>query len=214
MRADDSSRDSGALDARLPDICAAGAQIEAAPFRQRDLIASGRLATPSAGLPSATLPGYTRLRELHRGGQGVVYLAIQESTGRHVAIKLVHSRPLPGRGATGLARFRREIEVLSRLKHPNIVTVHDCGQDQDHVFLVMDYVRGVPLDEYVASQFPISDFRIPIRRRGATEPRNRIGNRQSSPVVRPHLRWRQRRPLTWRHPSRPEAGQYPGGRAG
>src|SRR5262249_40923404 len=43
----------------------------------------------------------------------------------------------------------REIDILSRLKHRNIVTVHDCGRDHEHVYLVMDYVAGLPLDQAV-----------------------------------------------------------------
>ena len=62
---------------------------------------------------------------IHRGGQGIVYRAIQESTGRTVAIKVMLGRPLAG--ASDKARFDREVQILAQLKHPNIVTVHDSG---------------------------------------------------------------------------------------
>ncbi|MCI0630836.1 MAG: protein kinase [Phycisphaerales bacterium] len=143
----------------VADIQLARAQIDAAQVRQQKLRASGKLAAASVEVaPMKALPGYTLMRELHRGGQGVVYLGVQQSTGRQVAIKLLH-RELPtgsgGSGSGGLARFEREIEILSRLKHPNIVTVHDCGRDRGHVFLVMDYVIGRPLDVWAARfQFP------------------------------------------------------------
>ena len=140
---------------RASDIHLARAQVEAARARQRQLAAVGNAAgrgeatTRDGDLAHAALPGYTLVRELHRGGQGIVYLAVQNSTGRQVALKLLH-RELPfGSGSAGLTRFEREIEIVSRLKHPNIVTVHDCGRDHGHVYLVMDYVIGQPLDAWV-----------------------------------------------------------------
>lgn len=159
MWSDDSSGRTHAADPRLPEICAARQQIEAARMRQLRLIASGHLSTPEidAGLPMKTLPGYTLLREIHRGGQGIVYLAVQASTGRQVAVKLLNRAPLAGSGPAGLARFEREIQILSRLKHPTIVTIHDCGRDREHLYLVMDYIPGRPLDAYV------EDHRTPLR---------------------------------------------------
>ncbi|MFN0137791.1 MAG: protein kinase domain-containing protein [Phycisphaerae bacterium] len=93
------------------------------------------------------IPGYEILGEIHRGGQGVVYEARQTSTGRLVAVKLLHRGPLAG--ATDRARFQREVALLVRLRHPNIVAVHDSGRvDQAH-YIVMDRIHGVALDEYV-----------------------------------------------------------------
>jgi tetratricopeptide (TPR) repeat protein/predicted Ser/Thr protein kinase len=132
-------------------VDAARAQIDAARSRQEQLRASGQLrGAADDDMPAhRALPGYTLLRELHRGGQGVVHLAIQNSTGRQVAIKVL-KRDLPlSSDAAALMRFEREIEILSRLKHPNIVTVHDCGRDHGRVFLVMDYVDGRSLDTWI-----------------------------------------------------------------
>jgi tetratricopeptide (TPR) repeat protein len=154
MRDYDSSWRTRAVEPRSPDIIAAGAQIEAARLRQQRLIASGQLSAAMNLAPNRSLPGYTLVREIHRGGQGVVYLAVQESTGRQVAIKLLIHGPLAHCGATGLARFEREIQVLSRLKHPNIVTIHDCGRDHEQIFLVMDFVPGCSLDAYVSNAEP------------------------------------------------------------
>ncbi|MFQ5491566.1 MAG: protein kinase, partial [Phycisphaerae bacterium] len=92
--------------------------------------------------------GYETVRELHRGGQGVVYQAIQTSTKRKVAIKVLLAGPL----ATPRARrrFEREIELVASLKHPNIISIFHSGQTSDgRQFFVMDYVRGVPLHRYV-----------------------------------------------------------------
>lgn len=127
---------------RSADIRAARAQVEAAQRRRSRVIK----ATGEGGLPK--IPRYTILNELHRGGQGVVYLGVQESTDRRVAIKILNRGPLSGSGAA-LARFEREVEALSLLKHPNVVTIHDCGRDHEQVYLVMDYVDGAALDAYV-----------------------------------------------------------------
>jgi hypothetical protein len=82
----------------------------------------------------------------NRGGQGVVYQAVQESTGRTVAIKVMHER----RAASShdRARFEREIHILGQLDHPNIVGIIDSGEVNGHNYFVMDYVDGVPLDRY------------------------------------------------------------------
>jgi len=91
-----------------------------------------------------SLPGYRILREIHRGGQGVVYLAVQESTQREVAVKVMIGGPLAS--PIALARFQREVSVLSRLRHPNIVTIFDSGCEAGRLYYVMDYVPGEPLD--------------------------------------------------------------------
>jgi eukaryotic-like serine/threonine-protein kinase len=146
---------SRSTDAHASGIRAARAQVEAARLRQQRL--GGRHSAPGAHGTLPRLPRYTILRELHRGGQGVVYLAVQESTDRRVAVKILNRGPLAD-SAAGLARFEREVEALSLLKHPNIVTIHDCGRDHDHVYLVMDYVNGRPLDAYVdGERIPLAD---------------------------------------------------------
>jgi len=99
------------------------------------------------------IAGYQILRELHRGGQGVVYEAHDRVTKRKVAIKVLLEGPYASRAAR--RRFEREIELVASLKHPNIVAVFHSGQMVDgRQFCVMDYVRGVPLTEYIRSKKP------------------------------------------------------------
>jgi len=136
-----------------PLVDAARSQVAAARLRRGSLIASGKLSGPDDGaeiVSSKTLPNYRLLRELHRGGQGVVYLALQESTGREVAVKIFRPGTLENSAERG--RFEREVDALTRLRHPNIVTIHDCGRAGDSVYLVMDYVAGRPLDAYIAER--------------------------------------------------------------
>lgn len=97
--------------------------------------------------PPNDFPGYEVVREVSRGGQGVVYQAIQKTTKRKVAIKVLLQGPFAGRHA--LARFEREVQVLGQLKHPNIVTVHDSGSAAGSMYLVMDYISGKTLDDYL-----------------------------------------------------------------
>ena len=121
----------------LPDA-QAGGQDGASPAR-------GDGALPL--LPRA-IEGYEIIRELHRGGQGVVYQAVQKSTKRKVAIKVLLEGPYASKSAR--RRFEREIELVASLKHPNIISVFHSGETSDgHQFCVMDYVRGAPLHEYV-----------------------------------------------------------------
>lgn len=98
--------------------------------------------------PPESFPGYEILREVHRGGQGVVYQAIQTATKRRVAIKVLYESPLAG--SASRARFEREVQVLGQLSHPNIVRIHDSGvTPTGRFFYVMDYIAGRPLDEHI-----------------------------------------------------------------
>ncbi len=103
----------------------------------------------TAAWPQA-LPGYRLLREIHRGAQGIVYLATQESMNRLVAIKVMREGPFAG--AADRARFEREIQTLAQLRHPNIVSVHDSGVAVGCHYFVMDYISGRPLHEYTAAR--------------------------------------------------------------
>jgi len=102
----------------------------------------------AARLPPHSFAGYELLREVHRGGQGVVYLAIQKSTRRKVALKVMKEGPFAG--PADRARFEREVQVLGQLQHPNIITIHDSGSAAGHFYFVMDYIAGQPLDAYMA----------------------------------------------------------------
>ena len=94
------------------------------------------------------IPGYEILRELGRGGQGVVFQAIQSSTKRKVAVKVLLEGPYASKSAR--RHFEREVELVSHLKHPSIVSVFDSGETQDgRLFYVMEYVRGTPVTQYV-----------------------------------------------------------------
>ncbi len=80
------------------------------------------------------------VREIGRGGMGVVYEAYQESLNRHVAVKLL-------REPADLARFRREARAAARLHHVNIVPVHGVGEHAGRHYYVMQFIAGLGLDQ-------------------------------------------------------------------
>jgi len=83
------------------------------------------------------------LRQLDRGGMGLVYLARQRPLDRLVVVKVI--RPELRASATARARFRREAEAAAKLHHPHLVQVLDVGEDDDGVFLALEYVAGTDL---------------------------------------------------------------------
>jgi len=93
--------------------------------------------------PPALPQDYEIVRELGRGGMGVVYLVQQKSLRRLVAVKVLR----PGEAAFGklLQRFLEEARHLARLRHPNIVSIHEVGHAGEEPYFTMDYVEGEPL---------------------------------------------------------------------
>ncbi len=101
------------------------------------------------GAPGETLGPYVILRELGRGGMGVVYEARDTRLPRRVALKV-----LPTHFASSAhlrLRFQREAELASRLDHPNICTVYEAAEANGVPFMAMRYVEGRPLSELIAS---------------------------------------------------------------
>ena len=87
------------------------------------------------------------LREIGRGGMGVVYEAEQESLSRHVALKVLPSSCLAS--PTRLQRFLHEAQAAARLHHTNIVPVFGVGEQDDLHYFVMQYIPGQSLDSVV-----------------------------------------------------------------
>ncbi|MCA9320595.1 MAG: protein kinase [Planctomycetes bacterium] len=86
---------------------------------------------------------YQVLRELGRGGQGIVFLAEDRRLSRRVAIKILTS--LGAQSDEVLQRFEREARLAARLDHPNICTVHEVGEHDHMPFIVMGFVEGTTL---------------------------------------------------------------------
>ena len=128
---------------------------------------SARLIFPGGWTPCLTQVGdYRILREVGRGGMGVVYEAEQVSLGRRVALKV-----LPGRVACdrkALERFRREAKAAARLHHTNIVPVFEVGRDGDVAFYAMQFIQGQGLDHVIdeLKQVRGRDHQVRCRRPG------------------------------------------------
>jgi hypothetical protein len=107
----------------------------------------------SADPPAKLLFGeYTVLEKIGEGGMGVVYKAQQRRLKRVVALKALH--PHTTKSEEAVRRFKREVEVSSRLSHPNIVTAYDYNQEDGVHYLVMDYVDGIDLFRLVKAHGP------------------------------------------------------------
>ena len=105
--------------------------------------------------PLADVPwidGYRIVREIHRGAQGVVYEAIQQSANRVVALKVLLAGPFAT--LRQRHRFEREIEFVASLEHPHIVRLYDSGQAGAHHYFAMEFVDGMPLCDFVALHRP------------------------------------------------------------
>ena len=87
---------------------------------------------------------YRILREVGRGGMGVVYEAIQESLGRHVALKVLPARA--GNRGNALERFKREARAAANLHHTNIVPVFGVGEADGVHYYAMQFIAGQGLD--------------------------------------------------------------------
>jgi eukaryotic-like serine/threonine-protein kinase len=87
------------------------------------------------------------IREIGRGGMGVVYEARQRSLNRRVALKVLSSSL--GLTAKAVHRFRREAEAAARLDHTNIVPIYATGEERGVHFFAMELIEGPSLDRVV-----------------------------------------------------------------
>ena len=90
---------------------------------------------------------YQIIKRIGKGGMGVVYLAQQTKLNRNVCLKVLNPALLDDEDA--VSRFEREAKGLSRLQHPNIVTIFDYGRDGDLAYIVMEYAQGETLSKFL-----------------------------------------------------------------
>ena len=98
----------------------------------------------SDGTAPQQLGEYRILREIARGGMGIVYEAVQESLGRRVALKALPFQSLPD--GNHLERFQREAQAAARLHHTNIVPVFGVGEHQGVHYFAMQFIQGQPMN--------------------------------------------------------------------
>jgi tetratricopeptide (TPR) repeat protein len=103
--------------------------------------------------PPDAVPGFRIISEIGRGGMGVVYKALQLSTNRIVALKVMVAGPFAS--ATARQRFRREVELAARFQHPGIVRVLEGGETSTgQPFYAMDCVQGIQLGQWFSRTQP------------------------------------------------------------
>src|SRR5262245_35680292 len=156
---DDACRDNPALRAEVESLLA---------YDSRTVLSGGLLQSPLVRGPEQTPtsdgtcpppegPGlpqrighYRILRCLGEGGMGIVYEAEQDNPRRAVALKVIR----PGLVSPALLqRFGQEAQILGRLRHPGIAQIYEAGMSEDgRPFFALEFIRGLPLDQYVRLQ--------------------------------------------------------------
>jgi formylglycine-generating enzyme required for sulfatase activity/tRNA A-37 threonylcarbamoyl transferase component Bud32 len=114
-----------------------------------EMVVSLLAASASGGPPGQpalpVLPGYEVLGELGRGGMSVVYQARQTKLNRLVALKMIRAGAQAG--AADRIRFQREAEAIARLQHPNIVQIHEVGEQEGKPFFCLEFCAGGSLEK-------------------------------------------------------------------
>ncbi|MDX1927202.1 MAG: protein kinase [Pirellulaceae bacterium] len=105
------------------------------------------LPKPDQFIVPERLREYQLLKEIGRGGMGTVHLAVHTRLKKHVAIKVLSSKTFLIPGA--IERFEQEMQSLGRLNHPNIVQASDAGVCDDIHFLVMEFIEGRNLAQWI-----------------------------------------------------------------
>ncbi len=130
-------------------------QGETAPLDSLDVGSSSHAQAPQSDTFHAMIGhqigGYRILRELGRGGMGVVYEAEQRQPRRLVALKVIRGDHFVD--DTHIRLFEREIQTLARLKHPGIASIYESGcTPEGRQFFAMELVRGVTLNEFANAE--------------------------------------------------------------
>jgi len=129
----------------------AAALREAVQRRRQDLalLRTSAQAQNASKFGPVTIRGHRCVRELAIGGTSMVYLAESERAGEMVVLKVLRDTPEAGDTQVQFARFLQEYELISQIRHPNVVRIYDLGIADDHAYIAMEY-------------FPLGDLRSHI----------------------------------------------------
>jgi formylglycine-generating enzyme required for sulfatase activity len=151
----------------LEPLIAGREHLRAEAERLLELAAGVGVAHPPSSSTRAlpTVPGFTILGEVGRGGMGIVYRARQDSLGRLVALKILAPALLASKRSR--ERFVVEARALARLQHPNVVAVHEIVVQDDLCAYAMEWVDGTTLAQALEARDPRLDTTA-IARLGVT----------------------------------------------
>ncbi|MDC1142812.1 serine/threonine-protein kinase [Planctomycetota bacterium] len=123
------------------------------------IVASGAnraTATTDSGMYPKALGNYFELTQIARGAMGVIFKGKRKSDDLVVALKVLPSHMVDQ--SEDVERFKREIDTITSLVHPNIVRVLDHGQQEDFYFYVMEYIDGLSLRELIRERGHLSPY--------------------------------------------------------
>nr|MBC8252965.1 serine/threonine protein kinase [Ardenticatenia bacterium] len=101
-------------------------------------------------LIGTTIGSYNLVEEIGKGGMAIVYKAYQPKLDRWVAVKVLDPAYTTNNFEV-LARFRKEAKAIAGVRHPNILTIHDYGEEDGLEYIVMEYVEGGTLKDQLTS---------------------------------------------------------------
>lgn len=129
-------------------------------------LGSGRVVTSATESGSSQMPTtfmsvaaalegrYQILKELGRGGMGIVFQAYDKQLNEQVAIKILS--PMLSTNSEALERMKREVSAARRITHPNVIRIHDIAEAGGLNFVSMEYFNGTTLKDHIRSQGPMS----------------------------------------------------------
>ncbi len=144
-------QETNAVPARSESTPAVGSSLDDLAERLAQSASPPAASSLPAGL--ADHPDYQVLRELGRGGMGVVYLAENKLMGRKEVLKVVSSHLLNRQEV--LDRFLREVRAAALLRHPNIVAAYSASRTGESIVLAMEYIDGTDLAKLVETKGPL-----------------------------------------------------------
>jgi serine/threonine protein kinase/tetratricopeptide (TPR) repeat protein len=146
---DEACADDVELRTEVEALLAARAGAEARFQSPTDLLEEALSGATDAPIEGRSIGPFRLLREIGRGGMGVVYLAEDTRLGRHVALKALP--PYLGVGPEARRRFEAEARAVSTLDHPNIATLYDIDESEDgQLYLVFAFYDGETLEARIA----------------------------------------------------------------
>jgi len=139
------------IDDHVKSCQACRARLESLAWECRTPAVSPPHPLPAAGAPPQ-IRGFEIRDELGRGSMGVVYLARDLRVGRSVALKVMPASP--GADEQARNRWRKEGKAFSRVRHPNVVVLHDIGEVGSWLYLVLEYIPGRTLRDRLDGPVP------------------------------------------------------------